>query len=79
MAGWINLAACLKNPPVTGINAVSSPTLRATEAVKRLIKMYPRSAPTGPADASALPAARNRPVPLKIAMSIYSRDIRKQN
>lgn len=42
---------------------VSSPMLRATEAVKKLMNMYPIKAPTGPAIANALPAARNRPVP----------------
>lgn len=62
-AGWTKAVACLTNPPVTGMNAESSPVQRATPTVIAPMKIYPRSAPTGPARAMACPDARKRPVP----------------
>lgn len=62
-AGCTKMVACLTKPPVTGIKAESSPVHRATPTVINPMKMYPRSAPTGPARAMACPDARKRPVP----------------
>ena len=62
-AGSMNAVAWRTKPPVTGMKAVISPVVYDTPAVMNPMKMYAKSAPTGPALAIVFPELRKRPVP----------------
>tara|TARA_R110002060_G_scaffold74456_2_gene83706 strand:+ start:1586 stop:2155 length:570 start_codon:yes stop_codon:yes gene_type:complete len=75
-AGSMKAVAWRTNPPVTGMKAVISPVVYETPAVMNPMKIYAKSAPTGPALAIVFPELRKRPVPWKSIsqLSMYQED-----